>query len=141
VIRKDHLSIFFSDEIQLLISGGVEAEIDVDDLRRNTVYHGYNDHDPYIQEFWRIVKALSPGEKEKFLQFATGCNRPPLLGFRYLTPQFCVHQVMASPSEKRLPTASTCMNMLKLPNYGTDFKTLKETLTYAINSNAGFDMA
>jgi hypothetical protein len=36
VIRKDHLSIFFSDEIQLLISGGVEAEIDVEDLKKYT---------------------------------------------------------------------------------------------------------
>jgi len=36
VIRKDHLSIFFSDEIQLLISGGIEAEIDIEDLRKHT---------------------------------------------------------------------------------------------------------
>ncbi len=67
VIRKDHLSIFFSDEIQLLISGGVEAEIDVEDLKKYTQYNGYTAKDPYIEEFWKIVKSLSPNEKEKLL--------------------------------------------------------------------------
>ena len=131
---------FFPDEVQLLITGGIEEEIDVDDLRRNTIYHGFTDRDPYIQEFWKVVKALSPEEKEKFLSFVTGCNRPPLLGFRYLQPQFCVHQVVLDRGEKRLPTASTCMNMLKLPHYGGDFQRLRESLVYAINSGAGFNL-
>jgi ubiquitin-protein ligase E3 C len=48
---------------------------------------------------------------------------------------------MVAYGENRLPTASTCMNMLKLPHFGADFKKLRESLTYAINSNAGFDMA
>jgi hypothetical protein len=33
------------------------------------------------------------------------------------------------------------MNMLKLPHFGADFKKLRETLVYAINSGAGFDLA
>jgi len=43
-----------------LISGGTDEDIDIDDLRRNTIYHGYKDSDPYIQEFWSIVKSYSP---------------------------------------------------------------------------------
>lgn len=67
VLKKEHLSIFFSDEIQLLISGGIDEDIDVDDLRRNTIYHGFSDSDPYIKEFWNIVKSYPKEEKEKFL--------------------------------------------------------------------------
>ena len=141
VINKDHLSIFFSDEIQLLISGGLAEEINIDDLRKHTIYHEYKDKDPYIEEFWNVVKSFTPDEKEKFLQFVTGCNRPPLLGFKYLTPQFCVHQVILGRDEMRFPTASTCMNMLKLPHYGGDFAKLRHALTYAINSGAGFNLA
>jgi ubiquitin-protein ligase E3 C len=48
---------------------------------------------------------------------------------------------MVTFGESRLPTASTCMNMLKLPHFGADFKKMRDTLLYAINSNAGFDMA
>jgi HECT-domain (ubiquitin-transferase) len=56
VINKDKFSIFFSDEIQLLITGGIEEEINIDDLRKHTIYHGFRDTDPYIKEFWRIIK-------------------------------------------------------------------------------------
>ena len=47
VIKKEDLGLFFSDELQLLISGG-KNEIDIDDLRRNTVYHGFKESDPYV---------------------------------------------------------------------------------------------
>lgn len=40
----------------------------------------------------------------------------------------------------RLPSASTCYNMLKLPNYRRA-STLKEKLLYAISSNAGFELS
>ena len=40
----------------------------------------------------------------------------------------------------RLPSTSTCVNLLKLPLY-KDEKTLKEKLLYAVNSGAGFDLS
>jgi ubiquitin-protein ligase E3 C len=124
--------------VQLLISGG-QNEIDIDDLRRNTIYHGYRESDPYIQEFWNYLRQCSNEEREKFLVFVTGTNRPPLLGFKYLYPQFCIHQIILDRGESRFPTSSTCMNMFKLPHYGDPDK-LKEVLHYAINSNAGFNL-
>jgi len=40
----------------------------------------------------------------------------------------------------RLPTASTCFNLLKLPNYQKK-ATLKEKLRYAITCNTGFELS
>ena len=40
----------------------------------------------------------------------------------------------------RLPTASTCFNLLKLPNYQKR-STLKEKLRYAVLSNTGFELS
>ena len=40
----------------------------------------------------------------------------------------------------RLPTASTCYNMLKLPDYRRG-ATLRKKLLYAISANAGFDLS
>jgi len=40
----------------------------------------------------------------------------------------------------RLPTASTCFNLLKLPNYGKR-SILKEKLRYAISCNTGFELS
>jgi len=40
----------------------------------------------------------------------------------------------------RLPSASTCSNMLKLPNYRRA-STMREKLLYAITANAGFELS
>ncbi len=40
----------------------------------------------------------------------------------------------------RLPTSSTCFNLLKLPNYQKK-GTLREKLRYAITSNTGFELS
>ncbi|CAG0924426.1 unnamed protein product [Notodromas monacha] len=40
----------------------------------------------------------------------------------------------------RLPTSSTCFNLLKLPNYHKK-ATLRDKLRYAIHSNTGFELS
>lgn len=41
---------------------------------------------------------------------------------------------------KRLPSASTCFNLLKLPNFKSR-KVLREKLLYAIRGAAGFELS
>ena len=41
---------------------------------------------------------------------------------------------------KRLPSASTCFNMLKLPNYRR-LSTLERSVAYAAESRAGFELS
>lgn len=43
-------------------------------------------------------------------------------------------------SKDRLPSASTCFNLLKLPNYSKK-SILKEKLKYAIQANCGFELS
>ena len=69
--------------------------------------------------------------------FVTACSRPPLLGFRELHPPFAIHPV---PEQDRLPSASTCMNVLKLPKFA-DLKTMKDKLLLAIKSCSGFELS
>lgn len=40
----------------------------------------------------------------------------------------------------RLPTSSTCFNLLKLPNYSKK-SVLREKLRYAISMNTGFELS
>lgn len=40
----------------------------------------------------------------------------------------------------RLPSASTCFNLLKLPNYQKK-SILRDKLRYAISSNTGFELS
>ena len=67
-----------------------------------------------------------PNSNHKFI---TSCSKPPLLGFKELTPPLCIRD--SGNDEERLPTASTCVNLLKLP---------VEKILYAIGSGCGFEL-
>ncbi|KAK8578411.1 hypothetical protein V6N13_116256 [Hibiscus sabdariffa] len=133
--------IYFS--LQLLISGSLDS-LDVDDLRCNTNYAGGYHSDHYVIDmFWEVLKSFSLENQKKFLKFVTGCSRGPLLGFKYLEPLFCIQRAAGGASEEtldRLPTSATCMNLLKLPPYGSK-EQLEAKLMYAINADAGFDLS
>jgi ubiquitin-protein ligase E3 C len=85
----------------------------------------------------------------------TSCSRQPLLGFQALAPRPCIQQIRLSTrgdrnedgeesshsnGDVRLPTSSTCMNLLKLPCYESK-EQLQEKLLYAIESGAGFELS
>lgn len=88
---------FNQQELQILL-GGVNSPIDLDDLRTHAKYGGlYDDHEPTIQMFWRVmfflcqhtphishyyvqvVKSFDQEHLRKLLRFVTSCSRPPLL--------------------------------------------------------------
>ncbi|TTG32351.1 Ubiquitin-protein ligase E3C [Bagarius yarrelli] len=55
-----------------------------------------------------------------------------------LYPPFCIHNAGSDP--ERLPTASTCMNLLKLPEF-QDQQLMRSKLLYAIESSSGFELS
>ncbi|CAO3643333.1 unnamed protein product [Cunninghamella blakesleeana] len=137
IIDTKWLRMFNQQELQIML-GGASVPIDVDDLRNNTVYAEYGEMDPTIQSFWEVIYNFNNDERMKFVKFVTSCSRPPLLGFKELQPKFCIRR--AGFDETRLPTSSTCVNLLKLPSYSSH-TVLKEKLLYAINADAGFDLS
>jgi ubiquitin-protein ligase E3 C len=143
MIQPTWLSMFNQNELQTLL-GGASSEIDVEDLRNNTVYMGLYDSDEgqeIITRFWAVIQDFSDAEKRKLLKFVTSTPRAPLLGFKQLNPQFCIRNSGSiGEDDSRLPTASTCVNLLKLPPYPSA-DLMKEKLLYAINAEAGFDLS
>ncbi|KIM38451.1 hypothetical protein M413DRAFT_447711 [Hebeloma cylindrosporum] len=138
MIDQKWLRMFNQQEVQILI-GGVNSPIDLDDLRRNTNYGGlYDDNHETVVMFWNVVNSFDQEQRRALLRFVTSCSRPPLLGFKELAPNFSIRE--AGSDQYRLPTSSTCVNLLKLPRYATE-KALRHKLLQAINSNAGFDLS
>ncbi|WVQ83300.1 hypothetical protein IAT38_005439 [Cryptococcus sp. DSM 104549] len=130
------LRMFDQRELQQLI-GGEETPIDIDDLRAHTVVTGFpNDVTPRL--FWKVVEGFDQEQRKALLRFVTSCSRPPLLGFSQLNPTFAVK--FSGGEVDRLPTASACFNLLKMPGYTTE-SALKAKLLQAITSGAGFDMS
>jgi len=125
-------------ELAILISGTNQG-LDLADFQQNVVYAGgYHPTHPVILNFWEVVKEFTPHQQSLLLRFATSSSRPPLLGFAYLNPKFCIK--LSSLDDSFLPSANTCMNLLKLPAYSTKER-LREKLLYAITSNSGFDLS
>ncbi|TNN18436.1 Ubiquitin-protein ligase E3C [Schistosoma japonicum] len=135
VIPIDWLRLFDAEELQTLISGA-DMVIDVNDLKEHTICTGNAlDYTETLNIFWSVLQNFSESDKRLFLRFVTGCSRPPMFGFRDLQPPF---SIQITNDLDRLPTASTCMNLLRLPNFRNK-EILRNRLLYALNANAGFE--
>ena len=137
LINPRWLRLFNTEELRVLVTGA-DTPIDVEDLRRNTVYGGYHEKDMAVQYFWEALSSLDQASLKAFLRFVTSSPNPPLLGFSELNPKFAIRH--AGDDITRLPTASTCVNLLKLPAYNSTAQCL-EKVKYAIYSGAGFDLS
>lgn len=143
IIQPAWLSMFNQSELQTLVSGET-GDIDVEDLRRNTQYGGVytigddNQEHPTVQLFWKVMHELNNEERQKVIRFVTSTPRAPLLGFSHLNPRFSIRD--SSEDQERLPSTSTCVNLLKLPRYA-NAETLRSKLLYAVSSGAGFDLS
>jgi ubiquitin-protein ligase E3 B len=145
------LALFSPPELNSLLSGGA-SDYDVADLEAHaTLSGGYSSRSRSVRLFFSVVAAFTPAERSALLRFVTSCSRPPLGGFRHLHPPFCIHKVdcpssgtflamLGGRDVERLPSASTCFNTLKLPNYRLA-ATLREKLLQAISSGSGFDLS
>lgn len=134
---------FNQSELQTLV-GGASSEISIPDLRANSQYGGVyaigddGQEHPSIQLFWKVMQNLLDADKKKVLKFVTSTPRAPLLGFGNLNPRFSIRD--SGSDQTRLPSTSTCVNLLKLPIY-RDEKVLRERLLYSVNSGAGFNLS
>ncbi|KAL5559936.1 hypothetical protein UlMin_036147 [Ulmus minor] len=139
LIPRELISIFNDKELELLISG--LPDIDLDDMRANTEYSGYSAASPVIQWFWEVAQGFSKEDKARLLQFVTGTSKVPLEGFSALqgisgSQKFQIHK--AYGSSDHLPSAHTCFNQLDLPEYPSK-QHLEERLLLAIHeANEGF---
>ncbi|WJX46839.1 E3 ubiquitin-protein ligase upl1, variant 2 [Trifolium repens] len=139
MVPRELISIFNDKELELLISG--LPEIDLDDLKANTEYTGYTVASNVVQWFWGVVKSFNKEDMARLLQFVTGTSKVPLEGFKALQgisgPQrFQIHKAYGAPD--RLPSAHTCFNQLDLPEY-TSKEQLQDRLLLAIHeASEGF---
>ncbi|KAK9390199.1 hypothetical protein V1515DRAFT_618255 [Lipomyces mesembrius] len=131
------LVMFSPNEMQTLV-GGAALPIDIGDWKKNTVYGGFYEKDLTITYFWEVIEELKDEEVRSVLKFVTSVSRAPLQGFASLKPSFTIRE--SGLAQDRLPTASTCVNMLKLPRYETKEK-LKSKLMFAVTAGAGFDLS
>ena len=82
LIPQDLINVFDERELELLIGG--MSEIDVDDWKRWTDYRNLSESDEIVKWFWEMVRSWPAERKSRLLQFATGTSRIPVNGFKDL---------------------------------------------------------
>ena len=141
-----HSLVSLFDEYELeLIMCGIPDDLDLEDWKSNTAYQaGYTAESETILWFWEVVEELTKEEQVKLLQFVTGTSRVPWGGFSNLASGetgslFTI--VRTDGSVDSLPTASTCFNMIKFPEYPSkDVISLKLRTAISCGSQ-GFEFA
>ncbi|KAG5994163.1 NEDD4 E3 ubiquitin-protein ligase [Claviceps spartinae] len=137
LIPQDLINVFDERELELLI-GGI-AEIDVDDWKKHTDYRGYTESDEVIQNFWQVVRSWDGEQKSRLLQFTTGTSRIPVNGFKDLQGSDGPRRFTIEKTGEltNLPKAHTCFNRIDLPPYKS-METLQQKLTIAVEETMGF---
>lgn len=157
VLDGQTLNMFRPEELELLICG--TPQLSFEDLEKITEYDGGYDKDSEtVRAFWETLYELPTHLQRKFLTFATGCDRvsnaisighiqsimntlsvqAPIGGLSKLNFKIQKHGSRET-AEGRLPAASTCFNILLLPDYG-DKNLLKDRLLKAITETEGFGL-
>ncbi|OMJ18486.1 E3 ubiquitin-protein ligase pub1 [Smittium culicis] len=137
LIPQDMIQVFDERELELLIGG--LAETDIDDWKKHTDYRGYTESDQVIQWFWLCIKNMDDEHRTRLLQFTTGTSRIPVNGFKDLQGsdgprRFTIEK---SGDINSLPKSHTCFNRIDLPPY-PDYETLSHKLNLAIENTIGF---
>lgn len=139
LVSPELISIFNEKELELLISG--LPEIDLDDLEKNTEYHNWKPSDQQIIWFWNVLRGLTREERALFLQFVTGTSKVPIEGFSHLqgmrgVQRFTMHHSYSG--REMLPSAHTCFNQLDLPEYTSEEETREKLLLAIREGTEGF---
>jgi hypothetical protein len=160
IINPSWLRLFGANELGCLMTGDETGDVDVDDLKRHCAFGGgYGATSRTVLMFWECVGSFTREERRALLKFVTASAAPPVRGFQHLHPPFTIHKVRCDvPGSSggllgnalvtfglvkdvhRLPTASTCFNILKLPNFKR-LDTMKAKLRTAIYAGAGFELS
>lgn len=141
IIPSKTVNFFNAKELELLVVG--INELDVADWKRNTNW--MSPTPGYIKEwFWKMVGEMSNEERILLLKFTTGCSRLGSGGFKTLmgmdgSSGFNIYYL--SNVVDRLPSASTCFNMLKFCKCSS-YQMMKEKFFISIrHGNTGFSFS
>jgi ubiquitin-protein ligase E3 C len=147
VIPFEWLQLFDENELFFIICGS-EQKIDVIDFTKNIQLSGYQSNDITIIHFFEIISEMSNDELKSLLKFITSSSRAPrlyflclqlVLGFKDLNPLICIKKTTDNELD-RLPTSSTCINLLKLPDYQSK-SVLRKKLFQAMEQGTTFELS
>ncbi|GAB9467499.1 Hect e3 ubiquitin [Globisporangium polare] len=137
VIPKNLLALFDPEELDYVLCGS--DEIDVTDWEKHSKHSKNLRRARALRWFWELVRDMPNEYRRRLLQFATGCSRVPLVGFKGLTSydgRICPF-TLKGVSYERSPyiRSHACFNRLDLPLY-TDRSELERILYATLDTES-----
>ncbi|ETM56163.1 hypothetical protein L914_00801 [Phytophthora nicotianae] len=140
VIPREVFMLFDAEELDYILCGC--DSIDVTDWEAHTRCSRNLTGTRILRWFWGLVRDMHSECRRRLLQFATGCSRVPIGGFRYLTShdgQICPFTLKGVHSP--YIRSHSCFNRLDLPLVSSRAQ-LKEVLYATLNTETyGFTTA
>ena len=133
ILPIEVFSILTSEEIETLFCG--KPTIDLEALKKTTIYEGVSPDAQHIQYFWDAMEILTHAERSQLINFCSGRTRLPSsisdyqMFFKLMEPPL----LSGTNPDKFLPTAQTCFFSLSLPEY-TSLDIMLSRIRYAINN-------
>jgi len=135
VVSANLLSLFSWYDLEILTCG--TPDVNLDTLRKHTIYRGISAHSPLIKNFWRCLESFNNTERQLFLRFTWGRSRLPLNESDW-TQQFTIRPLKTN-DDSHLPISHTCFFSLDLPTYST-YKILRKKILFAIFNCQAIDI-
>ena len=135
VVPIDYLNLFSWKQLETLVCGTVDVNIDI--LKENTDYEGCGLADQHIQYFWEVLREFSPKEKSLYLKFVWGRSRLPSgKDWRHMK---VTRSNPNGPVNNYMPVSHTCFFTLDLPAYTTK-DAMRNKLLYAVTHCTDIDL-
>ncbi|KAL7699988.1 HECT-domain (ubiquitin-transferase) [Lotmaria passim] len=134
------LQVLSVDEAYQLIAGHEKAITFEEFAQYSEANYGYTSNCKHVQWLFEILASFSVEEQKQFFLFLTGSAHLPVGGLGRLRPPFTVVRKTADSAAVAegdlLPSAMTCQNYLKLPQYATK-KEMEKKLRFAMTEGNG----
>ncbi|XP_074307434.1 E3 ubiquitin-protein ligase UPL5-like isoform X2 [Silene latifolia] len=140
ILRDNNLSTAFfkileQEDLDWMLHGSESQEISVEDWKAHTKYVGYENSDPQIDWFWKVVEQLNAEQKKTLLFFWTSVKYLPVEGFRGLASELFIYKSLEP--QDRLPSSHTCFYQLCIPTYPTK-AIMQDRLRVITQDHVGF---
>jgi len=134
IVPANMLSLFSWFDLELMVCGN--PAIDIETLRKHTLYRGISPGSQLIKNLWRCLESFNSEERQMFLRFVWGRSRLPV-GESDWTQEFTIHLLRAG--DDKLPISHTCFFSLELPDYSS-YEVLRSKVLFAIFNCLAIDI-
>ncbi|KPI90856.1 hypothetical protein ABL78_0089 [Leptomonas seymouri] len=128
------------EEVYQLVAGHERAITREEFTQYSEASYGYTINCKHVQWLFEILSSFTVEEQKQFFLFLTGSAHLPVGGLGRLRPPFTVvrktSESAAVAEGDLLPSAMTCQNYLKLPQYATK-EDMEKKLRFAITEGNG----